>query len=96
MDPVELKIEVKRPPVEAALLRQPKLRTAVMSRAAATPNATAAARPCSSPLRLTVKPVTMIAKPAATAATWVAVEVISLAFWAFVLSAAARRFRLWI
>lgn len=37
---------------EAALLRQPRPRTAVMSRAATTPNATAVTRPLSSPLRL--------------------------------------------
>lgn len=55
----------------AALLRQPRPRTAVMSRAATTPNATAATKPLSSPLRLTVKPVTSIARPATTAATWV-------------------------
>jgi hypothetical protein len=57
-----------------------------MSRAAATPNTTAAIRPGISPLRLTVKLVRIIAMPATTAAMWVKVEVILLLFWPFVRS----------
>ena len=68
--------ERKRPPTEAALLRHPKARAAVMSRAAATPSMTAAAKPGNSPLRLTVKAEATIAKPATTAARWVRVVVI--------------------
>jgi hypothetical protein len=69
---------------EAALLCQPKLRTAVMSKAATTPNATAAAVPFSRLRGITVNPVATIAKPARTAITtaamWLKVEVISPTF----------------
>src|ERR1700690_1989190 len=65
----------KRPPTEAALLH-PKLRTAVISKAAATPSATAAAVPFSRLGGMTVKPVATIAKPAITAAIWVKVGAI--------------------
>jgi hypothetical protein len=54
-----------------------------MSRAATTPSATAAAVPFSRLRGITVKPVAHIAKPAAAAATWMKVKVISPTFRAF-------------
>jgi hypothetical protein len=62
---------------------QPKLRTAIMSKAATMPNATAAAVPFSRLRGITVKAVATIAKPAATGAIWVKVAVISPTFRAF-------------
>jgi hypothetical protein len=58
----------RRPSSEAALLRQPKLRAAVISNAAMTPNATAAAVPFSRLCGMTVRVVATIAEPATTAA----------------------------
>jgi hypothetical protein len=65
---------------------QPKVRTAVISRAAARPNATAMTSFRTSPIcGVKEEPhVANIAKPATTATTWVRVEVISLTFWAVV------------
>lgn len=65
------------PPTEAALLRQPKLRATVMSRAAVTASATAGTKPFSSPLGLTLNHVANSAKPAATAAKCVRVKVMA-------------------
>jgi hypothetical protein len=55
----------------------PKARAAVMSTAAATASTTAAAMPGSNPLRLIVKAVATIAKPATTAAVWVRIVFIA-------------------